>query len=154
MLEWLINIGKAIGEEYTFRMYASQIEALPLKTIYYSNNTDVPVPYFDGMTMIERYILGEGFLPSDKVTLIDKRHNDLVRFYIQKMFTKYMANFCPPGYVCLEGVSVDESKTDDYLISTPFVCASGSYCLRGAQSVIGSGLCPVGFYCPRNSAFP
>jgi hypothetical protein len=63
-----------------------------------------------------------------------------------------MAEFCPAGSLCLEAVNSDIN--DDYLISTPFDCPSGSYCLKGAISVIGSGLCPVGFYCPANSQTP
>lgn len=130
-------------------MYAEKLKQLPVKSIYFKNNTDIDVPFFDGLTIVERYLAGEAFVPTDEADVIDPKHNELIRFYIQKMYTNYYAAYCPPGYLCLEGVSVDETRVDAYLISTPFVCASGSYCLRGAQSVIGSGLCPVGFYCPQ-----
>jgi hypothetical protein len=68
------------------------------------------------------------------------------------MYTVYMAELCPGGMLCLEAVNTDQ--IDEYLISTPFQCPSGSYCFEGASSVIGSGLCPLGFYCPSNSTTP
>ena len=46
------------------------------------------------------------------------------------MYTKYLADFCNPGTLCLEAVNSD--IPDNYLISTPFPCPSGSYCLAGA----------------------
>jgi len=62
--------------------------------------------------------------------IVDPRHNELVKFFIQKMYTKYLADFCNPGTLCLEAVNSD--IPDNYLISTPFPCPSGSYCLAGA----------------------
>jgi len=40
------------------------------------------------------------------------------------------------------------------LISSPFDCPTGSFCQMGSDSVIGSGLCPVGYYCPPGTQDP
>ena len=68
------------------------------------------------------------------------------------MYTKYQQNLCPGGFLCLEGVYTNTA--DSYLISTPFPCPIGSYCLKGSDSVIGTALCPIGFFCGINTEFP
>ena len=51
----------------------------------------------------------------------------------------------------MEGVNTYE--VDNYLVSTPFGCPIGSYCLVGSDLVIGSGLCPIGYFCPAQTEF-
>ena len=68
------------------------------------------------------------------------------------MYTDDFGKVCPGGALCLAGVNTeDESR---YYITTPFNCPTGSYCLIGADTVIGSGLCPIGFYCPSATEIP
>ncbi len=54
--------------------------------------------------------------------------------------------------MCLEGVNTVIEGTG--LISQPFGCPTGSFCQKGSDSVIGSGLCPIGYYCPPNTQDP
>lgn len=68
------------------------------------------------------------------------------------MYSKNAPLICPGGKLCLEGVNTEE--LGEYYITTPFECPTGSYCLKSASTVIGSGLCPIGFYCPPRTEFP
>ncbi len=68
------------------------------------------------------------------------------------MYTKYMQKLCPGGSLCLECDNTDVNG--GYLISQPFMCPVGSYCLLGSDSVIGSGLCPIGYFCAANTTLP
>ena len=71
------------------------------------------------------------------------------------MYTEYNQQICPGGWLCLEGVYTnDEDDIDGYIISTPFDCPKGSYCLVGSDLVIGSGLCPIGYFCSDRTEFP
>lgn len=53
-----------------------------MKYIYFVNNTDLLLPHWDGMTIIERFLSGESFIDDDGILLVDQRHNELVRFFI------------------------------------------------------------------------
>ena len=68
------------------------------------------------------------------------------------MYTKYQQLLCPGGRLCLIGVNT--FTVDGYLISAPFPCPSGSFCFTASQSVVGTSLCPAGFFCPPDSDQP
>jgi len=59
---------------------------------------------------------------------------------------------CPAGTYCLDGVK--QLETIDANFETPQICKSGTYCGEGTDSQLGSGICPVGYYCPAGSASP
>ena len=101
-----------------------------MKILSFANNSDISVPRWDGYLIVERFLAGQSFNSTDGFYTIDDRHDQIVQYFIQKMYTKYLANFCLPGNLCLEAVNTFEK--DGYLISSPFPCPSGSYCLRGA----------------------
>ena len=68
------------------------------------------------------------------------------------MYTENAPLICPGGKLCLEGVNTDGDG--DWYVTTPFDCPTGSYCLTQADTVIGSGLCPIGFFCPAKTEIP
>ena len=76
----------------------------------------------------------------------------IIMTFIRQMYTKDGPEICPGGLLCVEGVNTETYS--DWYITTPFGCPTGSYCLPGASTVIGSGLCPVGFYCPPKTEIP
>jgi len=43
-------------------MYTEKLAKVPPKTIYFWNNTDLVLPAWDGMTIIERFLSGVGFI--------------------------------------------------------------------------------------------
>jgi hypothetical protein len=81
-----------------------------------------------------------------------KKHRDLIVYYMWMQYTKYQQLLCPGAYLCLDGVYTYEA--DEYLISTPFPCPPGSYCLIGADTVVGTALCPAGYSCPGMTEYP
>lgn len=62
------------------------------------------------------------------------------------MYTYDQQIVCPGGYLCLEGVNTKDITSES--VTAPFACPIGSYCLLGSESVIGTDLCPAGFFCP------
>ena len=93
------------------------------------NFTQVAKPYWDGLQLVISLLKGTGITTSDGINFIDQRHQFIVFFFLQKMYTKYMAEICPGGLLCIEGVNTFE--VDGYLMSAPYICPSGSYCQRG-----------------------
>jgi hypothetical protein len=63
--EWLISIGRAIGEEHTFRRYTEHLATLKQKDVYFVNNTDLRLPQWDGMSIVGRFLAHQGFNESD-----------------------------------------------------------------------------------------
>eukprot|EP00941_MAST-03F_sp_MAST-3F-sp1_P003443 g3443.t1 len=59
---------------------------------------------------------------------------------------------CPPGSFCSGGVGFNVIKkgAPEY----PQPCTEGFYCELGSTGPKGSGLCPLGFYCPAATAVP
>ena len=76
----------------------------------------------------------------------------MVHAFVGQMYTWDHPKICPGGALCLEGVYTEERGT--YYITRPFDCPTGSYCLKSADTVIGSGLCPIGNYCPPRTEKP
>jgi hypothetical protein len=104
------------------------------------------------MRIVDMAVHSRGLHPNDGLDIPSRRHRALIAFYAKMMYTSHSAVLCPGGLLCLEGVSMMES--DGKLASAPNPCPSGSYCLPGSDSVIGTGLCPIGHYCPRETAYP
>lgn len=67
MADWLVSIGRAIDEQHTFKMYVEHLQTLPNKEVLYDNYTMVSVPQWDGMRIVERFLLNEGFNDDDGV---------------------------------------------------------------------------------------
>jgi hypothetical protein len=59
---------------------------------------------------------------------------------------------CSPGTYCLTGVGSPDVKTGDF--SYAQYCTEGFYCESASSTPRGSGLCPIGFICPRGTATP
>mmetsp|Transcript_9639 Transcript_9639/g.9308 ORF Transcript_9639/g.9308 Transcript_9639/m.9308 type:complete len:260 (+) Transcript_9639:254-1033(+) len=89
---------------------------------------------------------------TDKLFIPIRRHRDIVVEHFHQMYSHYQQKLCPGGQLCLEGVYTEE--VGDYLISHPFLCPLGSYCLIGSDKVIGTGLCPIGYFCSQETTYP
>ena len=104
------------------------------------------------MSIVDKAVFGHGIDATDALDVPMRRHRDLVAFYARMMYTSHQAELCPGGLLCLDGVNTRE--TVEGLASTPYPCPSGSYCLTGSDSVIGTDLCPIGSYCPTKTTYP
>jgi len=162
VIEWMEQIGDAIGQPGIFKSYSEQV--FNTRTIKYvppsqKNEDTIDVYEFkkggwDGYKLLKSFMNVNGTGVTDGIEIIDKRHADLINKYLNYMYTgnDTKQQLCPGGKLCLEGVGLTEM--DPYLITSPFTCPAGSYCLRGSESVIGTGLCPIGYYCPEQTAYP
>jgi hypothetical protein len=104
------------------------------------------------MRIVDKSLKWKGITDDDRLYVPIRKHRELIKLYFKLMYTKYQQDLCPGGKLCLEGVyTVDD---DDYLISTPYPCPLGSYCLIGSDSVIGTGLCPIGYFCKERTEYP
>ena len=83
---------------------------------------------------------------ADFVYIPIRKHRELIEEYFFNMYTKYQEILCPGGYFCLQGVYTDTDPSD--LTTTPYTCPGGSYCMPGSGTVIGTGFCPAGNFCP------
>ena len=59
---------------------------------------------------------------------------------------------CSPGSFCLSGTGYSSIIDGNVLYAQP--CQEGFFCESASTSSKGSGLCPVGFTCPRGTATP
>jgi hypothetical protein len=147
---WVWSIGQSNGQERAFRAYRDQISA----AIRPPETPDDPPPekLWDGMRIVDKAVFRQGIDATDQLTVPMARHRALIAFYARMMYTTHQADLCPGGLLCLDGVNTDEPGGD--LASTPYLCPSGSYCLAGSDSVIGTALCPIGYYCPPQTTYP
>lgn len=105
------------------------------------------------MAVVEWHLAEEVPGEDAGVKWVTERDRRLFSTFVKQMYTEDGPRVCPGGKLCLEGVNTEEFG-DNYYITEPFVCPPGSYCLQGAGTVLGSGLCPVGFFCPPRTEFP
>ncbi len=148
---WVRDIGSSIGMSRNFQAYANQlIDAR--EAITQPNGTSVVQYLWDGMRILDHAFFKHGLDYTEGLRIPWRRHRQLITFYSRMMYTSHQAELCPGGLLCLDGVNTRESGLN--LVSAPYPCPSGSFCLLGSDSIIGTGLCPIGYYCPLETTYP
>jgi len=147
---WVESIGLSVGQHRAFRAYRDRVRAAvrPRETTLPGE----PEALWDGMRIVDKALFRQGLDPTDQLAVPMRRHRDLLALYAHLMYTRHQADLCPGGLLCLDGVNTHEPGGG--LASTPYPCPSGSYCLAGSDSVIGTGLCPIGYSCPEETTYP
>ena len=158
LVEYIPNIGrmmhnnlKSIGKTTNYLFHLDQARNTTTVEIFISYSEMFNQDDWDGMKVIEKALFDLGFNSTDTgIEIPHSIHKKLMEDYMfTNMYTDYKADLCPGGYFCLEGVYTDDFDANS--ISTPFEWPGGSYCLPGSGTVIGTGFCPAGFYCPEGS---
>ena len=104
----------------------------------------------DGIKVI-KWITGNLKL-SDYGFYIPEVNARKIRFVFWSMHRNPKQLICPGGKFCLPGTTTEGNQSALSLV--PRDCPAGTYCREGSSSAIGSGYCPVGFYCPSASEIP
>ena len=107
---------------------------------------------WNGMMIVDKSVTHHGLDQADLLEVPLKRHRDLIYLYARIMYTSHQAKLCPGGLLCL--VAVNTELIGDGISSEPYPCPVGSYCLTASNQVIGTALCPIGYYCPLQSTYP
>ena len=149
--DWLERIGAAIGQERAFTAYRDMVLRATVDVVQ-GGGAPVSAPLWDGMRLVDKAVLHHGLDATDLLEVPLRRHRDLIFLYARMMFTSHQAQLCPGGLLCL--VAVNTAEVGGGISSTPYPCPSGSYCLIAADSVIGTALCPIGYYCPKETTYP
>ena len=119
-----------------------------------SNNSMDGDHLWDGMRIVDKALFGIRLDASDQLNIPLKSHRKLIHLYSRIMFTSHQAQLCPGGLLCLDGVNTETPGSDTDAANAPYPCPSGSYCLTGSDSVIGTALCSKGYYCPEKTTYP
>jgi len=135
--EYVNNIGSTVSQRTLFLKYGSEITSKDVWT---------------GMRIVDKSVFKAGFNSTDELSIPIKKHRDLVLLFMHLMYTSYQQSVCPGGYLCMQGVYTKEP--DDYLMTTPYICPEGFYCLPGSDSIIGTDFCPIGYYCQKGTEKP
>ena len=45
------------------------------KNISFANGTNLTLPFWDGYTIVDRFLLGQGFNGSDGLDIVSEKHN-------------------------------------------------------------------------------
>ena len=151
--DWLMQIGYSIGHEMIFATYRKDMVKVETRLFRVEAGE---FPLWDGMHIVDKSAMRAGINPFDGLKVPWRKHKEVIELYMNLMYTSHAAILCPGGLLCLQGVNTlavpeDESST---LASLPQLCPRGSYCLRGSNLVIGTDLCPPGYYCPSQSVYP
>ena len=133
-------------------MYSEQVTKFHLNQLDVFGNQIEGLEAVDGMDVVEWFVKDAPPGKALDVRYVDRRHSKVLHRFIRQMYTSDAPKICPGGLLCLEGVNTDEEG--EYYVTSVFECPIGSYCLPGAQTVIGSGLCPIGYFCPRKTEIP
>jgi hypothetical protein len=157
--DWLMQIGESIGHETMFATYRKDMLKVAYRVVRVQAGE---FPLWDGMHVVDKSVVRASLTPVDGLTIPWRKHREILELYMTLMYTSHNAILCPGGLLCLQGVStltvpVDpetSNSKEKVLSSLPQACPRGSYCLRGSNQVIGTDLCPPGYYCPSQSVYP
>lgn len=148
---WFYNIGTVVNQQRAFTAYRDMVRKATTVQIDNTGKKQT-VPLWNGMRIIDKAVLHHGIDATDQLSVPLRKHRDLIFFYARVMYTSHQAQLCPGGQLCL--VAVNTAEVGGALSSRPQPCPKGSYCLTASDQILGTGLCPIGYYCPERTVYP